>query len=438
MPEGEFDDLALLSEDKKARLGEFADANGYAAPVFSDEVIVVLPETQLLTVLERDTADVLWQQRLPKLKDYPRAPKEPQGLCQVAQLPDDATVLTVVVGRNCSTFLHYDLATGDLLGKEQRLTALEVSEITPVFSIARETYWVDVNGAIYRFDGAGESQAVLSATALALDSDKEQALDATVIAGTDVVVLKLLKYGSQGENSGRYVGIRIGADNQAEVLWSQQARKAIQSARPRGRYVDQAAAFLPELRGHLLTPVRRDGLIPRINRFDPESGALDSGLILEQDPDGGFPGWAIATGFDNVLPLADGIVSASGYDRSDSRRDVTFYDYSNGQVRWSTRPKMEQDFGDARTDPMGVSSDGAFVYVSVTGDNDTVLLELDATTGRETRRWIFTLRVTSFLTDSFGIGLEVVIDGDRMVWLRRSVDGFDRDFAAVFALPEPA
>jgi hypothetical protein len=428
--DGDFEVLTLLQDEAAPR--DASAGGGYAPPVLGDDVIVILPRSQLLTVLDRGSGEVRWQERLPLLREYPRAPREPQDLCRIAELPPGASVVTVLLGRNCSTFLHYDLATGELLDQQQQIGDLGVSEIIPTFSVGRRTFWFDPAADLYRFDGAGGSDLVLDGTALGLGD--EGVVEAATISGTDVVVLKLIAYGAPTAKD-RYVGIRTTSDGDAEVVWSRRAGPLFEQASPLADLATRQSVFAPELGGALLTYVAQDGSAPRLSRFDPETGALDTGIIAARGLAGGLPGWSTAAGLGGLLPLDDAMLATSGYDNAGGRRDVTLYDYATGEVRWTYRPRSPyQEFGVPVTDPVGVSADGTLGYVAVGGDTDTLLVELDMSTGEETRSWSFPGEVTEAVTSSEGA--EIMVAGDRMVWTERSSFTLDDTFGAVLSLPE--
>lgn len=51
-------------------------------------------------------------------------------------------------------------------------------------------------------------------------------------------------------------------------------------------------------------------------------------------------------------------------------------------------------------------------------------------------RWEYTSRISSLLINEAGVGVAVVMDDDRMVWMARYPNSLASQLPTVFALPE--
>lgn len=423
LPDGDPELVTTIAE--KRTFGTSAGFLFEAGVVFGDEVAVMSPETQLLTAVDLATGELLWQTRLPKYKG------DILSQCPLAQLPPGATAGVVMMGTNCGVFVRYDLQTGEILGTQVYEDFLGIESINAWFDVGRTTYWVDEDDALWQVGPDGSSDLVLRKDELGIQ-DHEGVLDAMAIWGSDVVALKLGDVDRIGGSyHRRWVGLRVPAEGAPEVVWSFRERRALAEAQPGGKPRPGGnLAYGPEYGGIVETLVMKGIATPRLNRINPETGALDTGFVLERDPAGGFPAWADSLGADQLLPVEDGILSASGKGGFAGFANLTMYDFATGDVRW-TFTKQFESFEAQGADPVAVSGDGEHVYGMIWA-TEPRLVELDAETGRLQRTWYFPEKVAFDLSDA-----QVHIRGDLMIWLASYTNSTTKMYAATFRLASP-
>lgn len=417
------DPQLLTTISEKRLFGVHTDFLDFGGVVFGDDVALLLPETQLLTAVSIDTGEVLWQTRLPRYQG------ELQPLCPLAQLPPGATTAVVMIGLDCGLFLRYDLRTGKLLGKEPQLDVFRQLHINAWFSLDRSTYWVDDDNNVRRFDADGRSELVLTGDQLAL-SPSEDVLEAMPIVGSEVVALSITDAAGpiRKKNDGRWLGIRVPAEGALEVVWSTPRKAGLVAAKPRGRYSPGDTAVFNPAYGGIVYSVVLDGIrTPRLNRLNPETGALDTGLILRRRPPGGLPAWADSIGDSYLLPQTDAMISGSGKGGFAGYANLTRYDFTTGEIAW-TFDRQYPSLSPQQADPVGTSPDAGLVYAMIWADRAR-LVELDAATGELLRTWQFPRDVGQEL-----LGAQVYVHDDLMVWLDRFHNSDDKQFAATFRL----
>ena len=261
----------------------------------------------------------------------------------------------------------------------------------------------------------------------------EDVASAMPIVGSNTVLLGTIRHDVKNpiSDTGRYLGLQIPAEGDPEVIWSEDVRPALTQAEPGSPYVRGSDTFIKEDGGSIVSAVRPDIKHPRLNRPDPETGAFDSGFVLQRDPEGGLPAWAESLGKDDLLPLADGMLASSGAGGFSGYANLTFYDYGTNKIRWSYDAKLKSRISNQQAEPVGVSSDGKYVYAMVTADLDSQLVELDAETGKKVRSWTFPDKVDRYLDSA-----EVYVHDDVMIWLSRFDSPVTKMYAAVFRLSE--
>lgn len=242
------------------------------------------------------------------------------------------------------------------------------------------------------------------------------------------VVLATSDGNDDAHYSGRWIGLRLPEDGTPEVVWSVREKVGVERAKPRGRPspVDPAV-FNPFYGGTIGTVVMQGIPTPRLNRFDPATGALDTGLILPRHPPGDFPAWADPYGESYLVPLPDGMLSASGAGGFGGFAYLTFYDYATGKIRWAFT-KEYKSASPQSADPVGMSADGEHVYGMIWASRAR-LVELDARTGELERTWLFPDGIDTDLANA-----EVYVHGDLLIWLNKFDKGTSRTYAATFRL----
>lgn len=420
MPDGDPELITTIAEKKT--FGSTSDFLFDGGVVFGDEVAVMSPETQLLTAVDLESGKRLWQTRLPKYQG------ETLPLCPLAQLPAGATAGVVMMGIKCGVFVRYDLATGEILGTQVYENLLEIAGINAAFDVGRATFWVDVDNALWQVGADGTSDLVLRNDELGL-SPSESVLDAMAIWGSDVVAIKLGDIDRIGGSyHRRWIGLKVPAEGAPEVTWSMRERRALAEAQPGGKPKPGGnLAYAPEYGGIVETLVMKGIETPRLNRINAETGDLDTGLVLERDPAGGFPAWADSLGADQVLPVEDGMFSSSGKGGFAGFANLTMYDFTTGDIRWTFTQQFES-YGAQGADPVAVSADGAHVYGMVWAAEPR-LVELDAETGKLQRTWYFPREVGIDLSDA-----QVHIRDDLMIWLASYDSSTTKTYAATFRL----
>lgn len=394
--------------------------------VFGDDVAVMVPESQLLTAVSLDDGTVLWQKRLPKYEG------RRQSLCPLSEIPPGATTVAVMMGTSCGVIVHYDLEDGSVAARDFQKNYFGQASVNARFSLGRYTYFIDTANSLYRFGGDGSKSMWATASALGLE-EGDNVFAAMPIAGSDVVVLRVTARRGLGVDPPiEYVGVRLAPAADAEVLWRKKEKALARTADPGGELplVEDRFAFVESFGGSVESVVKKGINTPRLNQFDPETGALDSGLLLRRDPEGGFPAWADPYGDAYVMPLADAMVAASGRGGFGGFANVTWYDYTTGEVRWSWINSLPKGTSPNGGDVIGLSTDGSKLYLEGQTDLDTTLFEVDAETGEELRSWPLDDAADQELSTA-----KLYIHGDKLILMDSFVgSGRAPVFAAVFQL----
>lgn len=367
LPDGELTVQAVVRGRTDARAEESTSQGQVLA---TEDLILVVPDTQRLIAVERDTGEIAWETQLKGGGDRAR------GACPLVPPPAGATAIVVFSGLSCGQLDSYSLADGSFLDHTVATGGLTPTAHGPV-AVGGHVFWADDQG-IHRIGPDGASDLVVATAQLGIRGYRA-VTQLTAIAGSDVLVAVSLR----GRDGADFYGLRVSEEGDLEEVWRRDARQV---------HGPEAMLDNTAVRGHMdgvvIDTVRRGVLTPRMLMLDPETGRTGSRtFVLERDPPGGFPAWLEGNFPDEIQVDARGqVFSPAGAGGFGYNPNVARYDLVANEVAWAWEPPFPADV-DVSGRALAVSEDGEHVYVLWASSQASRLVELDYASGEQQRVW---------------------------------------------------
>ncbi|MEJ7796335.1 MAG: hypothetical protein WKF50_12350 [Nocardioides sp.] len=392
LPDGTLTVQTLVRGRNNARADESLKQGQVLA---TEDLILVLPDTQLLVAVERETGEIAWEVELKGGGD------RSNGACLMVAPPVDATAIVVFSGLMCAQLDSYSLEDGSFIEHSVASDGLIPTAAGPV-AAGGAVFWANDQG-IHRIEPDGSSDLVVATVQLGLRGYRTVD-DLTSIAGTDVLVATSFRPGSADGSD--YYGLEVSDEGDLEEVWRRDAHQVhgqesmLENSSVRG--------FMS---GVLVDTVRRGVVTPRMLMLDPETGETDARtFVLERDPPGGYPAWIAGDFPDEIKVAPEGqVFSPAGAGGFGFNPNVVRYDLDENEIAWAWEPKFPDDTG-ASGQALAVSEDGEHVYALWSEFDETRLVELDYETGRQQRVWLVPANVGDLMTSVHGM-----LVGDQLV-----------------------
>ena len=436
---GAVDVLRVLP--KPAYRSEYGDAEVAAA--FTDDLAVFGDTRGNLWAVDRETGRPRWH--------VPMRASLPGGdtVCSLTVPAPDADVVVANHGGGwlCGEFTVYDLETGDVTLQYESLTEaarsinFRLSSNSGLFRLGESTYWTDADDRLRRIDQDGDSSVVGNPLLLDPKYDGWNLTRFQVLPGTDVFVgwmhppekgFDPKTFGKTGDE-GDLIGFRIGDENRLELLWQQPVRKLMAASPGHAR---DTFGMQDELPGLVSDIAHRGGeKVYRQRAIDPETGELHGPGVLASfagmRPGGvGLP--AIAADYGPTLALVAGVDAVfSPYEvpKRNGFSSLVRYDMTTGEPVWTWHlPGAMTSASPPDMKVLGVTDDGASVYVHTAVDFDNEIRELDYDTGRQLHAWQLPQRHSYAFEFDFA---PTYLDGDQVLQVNGDAYADQKSLAAL-------
>lgn len=409
LPDGELAVHAVVRGRTDAR----AEASLTQGQVLAtQDLILVLPDTQQLIAVERETGRIAWKTELKGGGDRAK------GACPLAPPPAGATAIVVFSGLSCGQLDSYSLEDGSFLDHTVATGGLSPTAAGPV-AVSGHVFWADDQG-IHRIEPDGTSDLVVATAQLGMRGYRS-VNELTAIAGSHVIVAVSFRSNDRSD----FHGLRVTDEGDLEEVWRRDARQV---------HGPEAMLDNTAVRGHMdgvvIDTVRRGILTPRMLMLDPETGRTAARtFVLERDPPGGYPAWIDGDFPAEIQVDARGqVFSPAGAGGFGYDPNVARYDLVANEIAWAWEPSFRADTGVSGR-ALAVSEDGEHVYVLWVTARASRLVELAYATGEQQRVWEVPERAGQMIFSAHGM-----LVGTQLVLFAPYSDDYSRVHAVVLTL----